>query len=81
MSEEAAQYDEEEVAIPSTAYTNCPLYGDRYPLVSILKYCAPCGHFQGFFKQKCVGQGVAFSREYSVRCGVPVSRSIVEVVN
>ena len=80
MSELAAQYNEEEVEIPSSAYTNCPLHGG-YPLVNINKYCVPCSHFHGFFKQKCIGQEVAFSREYSVKCGMPVSRQITEVVN
>lgn len=81
MSEKAAQYIEQEVTIPQSIYVNCPLHGDRYPLVNVQNHCVSCAHFQGFFKQDYKGREVPFSKEFSVKCGLPVSRQITEVIN
>ena len=87
MSETAAQYSEEETEIPDTVYVNCPLHGDDYPLVQVQKYCVGCPHWQGFFRQDYkhvkdrVAQEIPFAKEHSIKCGLPVPRQLVEVIN
>ncbi len=80
MSELALNYTETELEIPTSVFVNCPLHGDNFPLVRVSSYCTQCKNWQGFFKRDYQGTDVPFAKQFSIKCGLPVSRQLTEVI-
>jgi hypothetical protein len=73
------QQSEEDIEIPDNMFVSCPLQPDYTP-VRILTECTQCSYFNGFYGRRVTGkQKIPFKKRFSVKCGSPVSRDIIEV--